>query len=122
VPGASATVATGINKRGHIVLSWIDTSGNSESSLYNGKTYKTINVPGALHSIARDINDADDVVYQWFPDDVHSHGALRYSGKYYKFDCHNSMSTAGAGLNNLGVLVGSCQPLNNYERGFKATY
>jgi uncharacterized membrane protein len=122
VPGATATVATGINNNGDIVLSWVDTSGNSESSLYNGKTYKTINVPGAVHSIARDINAAGDVIYQWLPDDFHSHGALLHDGKYYKFDCHNSMSTAGAGLNDNGLAVGSCQPVNNLERGFKATY
>lgn len=56
-----------------------------KSSLYNGKTYGTIDVPGATASFAQDLNSAGDVIYQWFDSNGASHGALLQAGKYYKF-------------------------------------
>ncbi len=55
------TFATGINKSGKICLYWIDSSNVYESSVYNGKTYTTINVPGAANSYALDLDTAGDV-------------------------------------------------------------
>jgi uncharacterized membrane protein len=117
-----ATVAEGINNQGDIVLDWLDSAGNIESSLYNGKTYKTINVPNAVQSFAHDINKAGDIAYQWFSNDFSGHGALFHKGKYYTFDCSNSMGTAANGLNDENRIVGFCEPNNNYEGGFVATY
>jgi hypothetical protein len=55
VPNATTTVARGINNSGQIVLQWSDSSGLSQAALYNGKTYKKINVPVAFESIPEGI-------------------------------------------------------------------
>src|ERR1700680_2792767 len=52
VPGAAFTLGGGINNAGLMTEIWLDSGFNSESSLYNGKTYKTINVPGEADSDA----------------------------------------------------------------------
>src|SRR5580704_12377520 len=121
VPGALATIATGINNQGHIVLYWQDQMQNTESSLYNGKTYKTIDVPGASNTYAEDLDNADDVIYQWLDADLHPHGALLRGGAYYKFDHPAAMGTYGAGINDRRTVVGFYEPDNNYGGGFRAT-
>jgi uncharacterized membrane protein len=122
VHGANATTATGINNKDHIVLYWLDSMQNVESSFYNGKTYTTINVPGATNSYAEDLNNADDVVYYWLDNNLHPHGALRHTGKYHKFDHPKSMETWGMGISDNNVVAGPYTPINNYGRGFTATY
>jgi hypothetical protein len=95
---------------------------NSESSIWNGKTYKTIDVPGATNTMAMDLDNADDVVFQWFDSLYHPHGALLHGGKYYTIDHPQSMGTYGMGINDKSVVVGFYVPDNNYQAGFIATY
>src|SRR5579863_10511737 len=53
VPGAGFSDAMGINNTSHIVLCWIPSGGGPyNSSIYDGKTFRTINVPDAQGSIA----------------------------------------------------------------------
>ncbi len=122
VPGATATVATGINNKGYIVLYWQDSMDNSESSIWNGKTYKTIDVPGASNTLAMDLDNANDVVFQWFDQLYHPHGALLHNGTYYKFNHPGGMGTYGLGINDESTVVGFYVPINDYQGGFIATY
>src|ERR1700686_5651006 len=46
VPGAQGTLGGAINNAGRMTEVWLDSSFNSQSSLYNGKTYKTKECPG----------------------------------------------------------------------------
>jgi hypothetical protein len=48
VPSASATLATGINSRGHIVGIYYDTAGNEHGFLLKKGTSSTVDVPGSL--------------------------------------------------------------------------
>jgi uncharacterized membrane protein len=124
VPGASWTIATGINNKGRIILIWLG-SQNYETSLYNGKTYKTINVPGADGSEASGINDEGDVTYAWFhPKSNIAHGALLHGGKYFKFDDPKGADreTFAGGVNDHHVIVGGYFNHNFDMQGFKATY
>jgi uncharacterized membrane protein len=123
VPGAHGyTTASGINNHGKIVLYWADSSGVLESSVYDGKTYKTINVPGAADSQASDINNRGDVVYEWDLRGIF-HGALLHRGKYYKFNFPQSVTTSGLGINDCHEIVGVYQATSHgpYE-GFKAIF
>src|SRR5580658_5673731 len=113
VPGANGTFATGINNKGYIVFYWQDAGQNSESSIWNGKTYKTFDV---------DLDNANDVVIQWFDSLLHPHGALLQSGKYYTTDYPNSGGTYDMGINDKNTLVGFYVPDNDYQGGFIATY
>ena len=45
MPGAAYTLGGGINNAGVMTEVWLDSRFNSESSLYKGKKYTTINVP-----------------------------------------------------------------------------
>jgi uncharacterized membrane protein len=125
VPNALLTVANRINDKATIVLEWVDSNFNFESSLTrnNGKTYKTIDVPGATGSEAIDLDNVGDVVYQWLDSSNNSHGALLHSGKYYKFDFPNSVETSVGGINDHRLIVGEYKATTGGPwRGFKATY
>ena len=122
VPGAIATVATGVNNKDVIVLYWAKSSTVSESSIYNGKTYKTINVPGAASSFAIDLDNEGDVILNWLDSAGLYHGALLHAGRY-KFNYPKAYGTFPAGLNDKSMFVGSYVPTKgaNYQ-GFKATF
>jgi hypothetical protein len=125
VPGATATVATGINTAGWMCLYWVDSAGAVESSVTknNGKTYKKINVPGAANSYSLDLDAAGDVTYQWLDSAGSSHGALLHGGKYFKFDYPKAVFTYGGGINDKSTIAGGYQATSGGPfGGFKATY
>jgi uncharacterized membrane protein len=130
VPGAFATVATGINDKGTIVLNWLNSRGDSGSSLTtnNGKTYKSINVPGAgqFGSDPLGLNNEGDVVFLWYDNKTTPlyHGALLHSGKYYKFDFPKAVQTYAGGVNDKSTIVGGYKtksrgPVSGYKATFK---
>jgi hypothetical protein len=123
VPGSASTIATGINKSGNIVM-YYGQGTHIWSALYNGKTYKTINVPEAANSVARGINTAGDVVYETLNSSFeHIQGALFHAGTYYTFDYPSSVATIGFGANDHSLLVGTYQATTGGpDQGFKATY
>jgi hypothetical protein len=123
VPGATGTLAEGINNGDEIVVNW-SSKGLLQSSLYRGKTYKTINVPGATQSGAAGINTAGDVVYQWLDSNGLGHGALHHGRKYYKFGYPKSAQSYAQGINDRHVIVGGYQTKSNKSpnQGFKASY
>jgi hypothetical protein len=124
VPGASSTLAWGINSKGWVSVQWTDSSGNTESAIYNGKKYTTINVPGAVSSYAHGIDSAGDVVFSWTDSSGIFHGALRTGGKVYKFDDPKGTDgTYGDGINDHRVVVGVYHTNGgSTAEGFKATY
>jgi hypothetical protein len=73
VPGASATLATGINGRGDIVGIYYDSAGNSHGFLLKDSTFYTVDAPGSLVGVsgilqteANGINSAGDIVGDYF--------------------------------------------------------
>jgi probable HAF family extracellular repeat protein len=73
VPGAIATIATGINARGHIVGIYSDAAGNSHGFLLRKGDFFTIDVPGALVGVsgtlqteANGINAKGDIVGDYY--------------------------------------------------------
>jgi probable HAF family extracellular repeat protein len=74
VPGATETVARGINETGQIVGWFIDAmDGHTHGFLKDGTTFTTIDVPGATQTIASGINEAGQIV-GWFIDARGEHG------------------------------------------------
>jgi hypothetical protein len=63
VPGASSTIAWGINNAGTITLQATDAAGNTHAYLYNGDSYRLIDVPNAVQSFVHGINNNGDIVY-----------------------------------------------------------
>lgn len=73
VPGASGTLATGINAAGQIVGIYYDTAGNSHGFLLKRGGFSTVDVPGSLVGVsgmlqteANGINSAGDIVGDYF--------------------------------------------------------
>jgi hypothetical protein len=122
VPGAQETLGGGINNAGLMTEVWLNSTFSSESSLYNGKTYKTINVPGEPNSDAAAINDLGDIVYSWEGTGDTYGGALRHAGKVYKFHVPKGDRTFGYGINDHNVIVGAFTDDNGVLSGFSATY
>jgi hypothetical protein len=96
-----------------------------ESALYNGKTYKTINVPGAANSFAFDINSGGDIVYETLNSSASkAQGVLYQAGKFYTFAYPKSADTSVTGINDKSEVVGYYQTksISGPDQGFKATY
>ena len=73
VPGAIATLATGINALGAIVGIYYDTAGNEHGFLLKDHSFHTLDVPGTLVGVsgtlqteANGINAAGDIVGDYF--------------------------------------------------------
>jgi uncharacterized membrane protein len=73
VPGASATLATGINALGAIVGIYFDTAGNEHGFLLKDHSFHTVDVPGSLVGVsgtlqteANGINAAGNIVGDYF--------------------------------------------------------
>jgi hypothetical protein len=112
-----------INNAGHMVMYWTSPSGVNNTSIYDGKTYKTINVPGAAISYAAALNNADDVSYFWLDGAGETHSALRHHGTIFKFDYPKAVGSFAWGINDKSELVGGYQLTNNGNvSGYVATY
>ena len=61
-PGASSTLAFGINNAGQVVGRFSDSSGGRHGFINTGGTFTTLDVPGASRTNAFGINDAGQVV------------------------------------------------------------
>jgi len=73
VPGASNTIATGINARGVIVGIYYDSAGNEHGFLLKNGNFSTVDVPGSLVGVsgtlqteANGINDGGAIVGDYF--------------------------------------------------------
>jgi probable HAF family extracellular repeat protein len=73
VPGASSTIATGINARGAIVGIYYDSAGNEHGFLLKNGNFSTVDVPGSLVGVsgtlqteANGINAAGEIVGDYF--------------------------------------------------------
>jgi len=73
VPGASNTIATGINARGAIVGIYYDTAGNEHGFLTKDHNFLTVDVPGSMVGVAgtlqteaNGINDRGEIVGDYF--------------------------------------------------------
>jgi uncharacterized membrane protein len=64
VPGATVTLAYGINDRGQIVGEFSD-DGENPGFLTDGATYTTLDAPGAQATLAYGINNRGQIV-GWF--------------------------------------------------------
>jgi probable HAF family extracellular repeat protein len=100
VPGASQTLAYGINSAGQIVGNFFDSTGG-HGFLYNGSSFTQIDVPGAHTTGVTGINDAGQIV-GGFGD----HSFLYTGGRFTQIDVPGAINTSASGINNVGQIVG----------------
>ena len=122
VPGALFTLGGGINNADLMTEVWLDSSSDSESSLYDGKKFTTIDVPKEESSSAGGISNNGDVVYSWEGSTETYGGALLHGGKYYKFHVPHGDRTFGYGINDKNVIVGAYTTDSGVTKGYSATY
>jgi uncharacterized membrane protein len=122
IPGATETVATGINNMGVIVGSFTDATG-THAFQKAGVSVSTFDVPGALRTEAFGINDAFQVVGRFTTHDptgtsIVSHGFLRSGGLTLTINVPDASSTEARGINNDGAIVGFFTLPNGNTGGF----
>ena len=110
IPGATATLAVGINDSDEITFEWVNATFVYSGAILKSRTYTILNVPGMTQSKARGINvhgwisfDAQDTTGAW-------HGFLYKNGVFTQYDVANAANTYGFGINSSGVLVGGYNP------------
>jgi hypothetical protein len=126
VPQVNGGGAVGINNAGLVTLNWA-TNKFDGASVYDGKTYKNIDVPNSVDSYASGINNVNDVVLAFDPGiGKPIHGALLHAGKYYKFFFSKGKNeTYPLGLNDKHTIVGVWTlggSTDIHVHGFIATY
>ncbi len=123
MPGALYTLGGGINNADIMTEVWLDSEGDSESSVYNGTKFVTINVPGAESSSAGAISNKNDIVFSWEDASDNYYGALLHAGTFTNFEEPEGSRTCGYGINDHQVIVGSYRPTGSQsDTGFAATY
>jgi probable HAF family extracellular repeat protein len=108
VPGASFTVAAGINDRSQIVGTYNATPASpSQGFLLDRAIFTSIDVPGAVSTNASGINNRGDIVGSYQDTNLVFHGFL-YDGEHFvMIDFPGGSSTFASGINDRGDIVGS---------------
>ncbi len=104
VPGASLTLANGINNAGQIVGRFSDAMG-THGFLLSGGVFTPIDVPGATFTDARGINNSGQIVGE-FVDTTGDHGFLLSGGSFTTINVPGATSTLAKGINDSGQIVG----------------
>jgi probable HAF family extracellular repeat protein len=121
VPGASSTVASGINDADYIVGNYTVGSSSAKNGFLDiGGIFTTINVPGAVSTEALGINNAGQIVGIYTDASGNQHGFLYTGAKFITIDAPGAESTYVAGINNVGEIVGYYTE-SGIDHGFVAT-
>jgi len=102
VPGATFTIANGINARGDIIGPYHDANGIGHGFLLHKGVFTTLNFPCASFTGARAINARGDIVGRiQFADGI-DHAYLLHDGKFTQIDFPGAFGTNPRGFNNAG--------------------
>jgi len=125
VPNESTAAAWGINNAGQITVYAVNSSGEFDSFLYNGKTFKNINDPnanGTLGTVVHTPNNKGDISGTYYDSSGNTHGWLLHGGTYYDVNDPNGANLSRAdGLNDKLEIVGRYTPSTGGNVGYKAT-
>ena len=108
-PGATLTIANGINNNNVVVGSFFDASSSVHGFIYRNGKYTQIDYPGSTETEVLGINDYGDIVgvYQVLGP-LNFHGFLRHSGEFTTIDAPQAeFGTKVFGINANMVMVGT---------------
>jgi hypothetical protein len=108
-PGATLTIANGINNRNTIVGSYFDSKDFVHGFVYRRDKFTAVNFPGATVTEVLGINDYGDIVgvYQMLGP-LNFHGFLRHNGEFTTIDSPKALfGTTAFAINRAGTIVGS---------------
>ena len=115
-PGASSTIAFGINPGGDIVGRY-DIAGVTHGFLLSRGEFTSIDFPGASLTQARTINPRDDIVGRYDVAGVR-HGFLLSRGELTSIDFPGAVNTRALGINPRGDIVGGYSHSDGVAHGF----
>jgi probable HAF family extracellular repeat protein len=122
VPGATFTLAFGINPAGDIVGGFYDSSGNEHGFVLSNGNFIPVDYPGAAWTEAEKISPQGDIVGQYGSlDDNTIHGFLLRNGSFYPVDVPGPTdlgrgNTMPFGISPDGTIVG-CYHQSNPDGG-----
>jgi len=126
-PGASDTVAYGINEFGTVVGAWdlYDSDGNfiaEHGFTWKKGSFSQVDYPGSADTFVGGINDFGALVGEWdAPPDYTAHGFVRsITGKFTTYDVPvaGEIYTQPNDINDLGLIIGVYFDASDMEHGF----
>jgi uncharacterized membrane protein len=105
-PGATRTIAQGINAKGDVVGWYIDTAGKFHGFVRDKGGFAPIDFPEATRTDAWAINPAGEITGSYNDSTGIQHGYLLRRGRFTPFDVPGSTFTAGFGISPEGDVVG----------------
>ena len=121
VPGATLTIANGINRDNVIVGSFFDASSAVHGFVYRNGHYEQVDFPGSSETEVLGINDRGDLVGEYqIEGPLNFHGFLRHEWEFTSIDAPEAeFGTRAFGVNNDMVIVGSFDDSQGFilERG-----
>jgi len=126
-PGASDTIAFGINELGTVVGLWdiLDSDGNliaEHGFIWKNGVFSEVDFPGAADTSVMGINAAGDLVGSWDSGLTSpiAHGYVFSNGKFASFDVPIAGATVTQpdDINALGHVVGLYSDVNGILHGF----
>ena len=119
-PGASVTLAVGINTSNQITLQSVNSSGFVSAWLLDGGTYTELYVPSAVFTEVHSINNRGEIAFGWTDSSNELHGAILANGIYYVADDPSGTNTSIDTINDHNEIVGHFQPTGaTRATGFK---
>lgn len=124
LPGATATLAIGINDFGTITFEWVNASFVYSGAILKGGNYTILNVPGMAQSKARGINLRGQIVMNCQDSAGVWHGFLYTGGRFVEFNATGAANTYSFGINKSAQVVGGFNPTRNAtaEVGFEGRF
>ncbi len=120
-PGASFTVAAGINLKGDIVgmYSTPDDPGTRHGYMRNNGQFTTVDPPGSVFTNALGINAWGDIVGRYCTDECDNfQGFLYHQGTFTTLSFPGAVATNAWKVNALGEVVGSYTTSDGTEQVF----
>jgi len=106
VPGAAASIATGINSDGSIVGVYEDIGGVSHGFIAIDGVFTDVDFPGATGTQVIGVNESGQMVGNYFDAASTEHGFVTNGGVFTAIDVPGATATASAGINAAGDIVG----------------
>jgi probable HAF family extracellular repeat protein len=110
VPGATSTIAQGINADGAVVGYFVDSGGKQHGFLLSHGSFTTIDYPGAVGTQAIGINSQGDIVGSHSDDASGSasalHGFLLQQGTFTTLTYPGRLGLIAQRINDAGQIVG----------------
>jgi probable HAF family extracellular repeat protein len=104
-PGASQTVAEGINNAGQIVGHYVPASApfGDRAFIKDGNLFTSFNYPGSIGTVAGDINDSGQIVGGYYGSSSYFSGYIKDGATYTSL----KSKINAYDINNNGVIVGT---------------